>query len=172
MKAKWILLAIVLALPVASFSAYAAGGNQLSRHDKVWMKKAHQVNMAEIKAGQLAEKQGKAAVIKQVGHTLISDHRMLDRQLTQAAHALGVSLPDMPSAKQIATMQMLQTKSGAKFDKTWARAMLHAHMKAINKTEMEISRASSPKVKQLAQKTLPVLQTHLNMLQKAETKLK
>lgn len=169
MKTKWILLALVLTLPAAG--AYAANDN-LSRQDMQWVKNAHQVNMEEIKAGKAAEQKGQASIVQKAGRTLVSDHKMLDSQLTRAAHQLGVSLPDSVSAEQEATLKMVKSKSGDKFDKVWVRTMIMGHQKAINKTQKEIDNASSQKVKSLAKKTLPVLQKHLNLLQHAQSKVK
>jgi putative membrane protein len=90
MTAKWILLALVFALPAASF----AKSNNVSQQDKTWMKKAHQVNLAEFKAGKAARKNAKSAIVRGTGHTLTSDHEMLDASLKRAAEHLGVSLPE------------------------------------------------------------------------------
>lgn len=167
MKAKWILLALTLAIP----AAYAAPST-VSHQDKLWMKNAHQANLTEIKAGKAAEKQGHAAIVRKAGRMLVTDHKMLDSTLKRAAQELGVSLPDSPSDMQQHVLHKVKSKSGDEFDKVWTRSMAMAHLKAINKTEFEINHASSEQVKKLAKKALPVLQTHLNMIQHAQNKVK
>ncbi|HET7369951.1 MAG TPA: DUF4142 domain-containing protein [Gammaproteobacteria bacterium] len=169
MQVKNILLAVALAVPAAT--GFAAS-NTLSHQDKEWLKAAHQANLTEIKAGQAAQQQATTQVVRQAGQMLVSDHKQLDSALTRAAHDLDVSLPNSPSPTQQHLLQKVKSKSGDKFDKLWTRTMASAHLKAINKTQTEISQGSSSKVKKLAKKALPVLQTHLNMVQHAQNRVK
>ncbi|HET7369734.1 MAG TPA: DUF4142 domain-containing protein [Gammaproteobacteria bacterium] len=169
MKAKWILLAMVLTVPAAS--AYAEAG-ALSHQDKAWLKAAHRANLTEIKAGQAAQQQGTIQIVRKAGKMLVSDHKMLDSALTRAAHDLNVSLPDSPTPVQQHLLHKVKTKSGSKFNELWTRIMAMAHLKAIKKTQTEIAQGSSDKVKKLAKKALPVLQTHLNMIQHSQNRVK
>ncbi|HET8551621.1 MAG TPA: DUF4142 domain-containing protein [Gammaproteobacteria bacterium] len=170
MKAKWILLALAFTLPAAAYAA--SSSSKVSHQDKIWMKAAHKANLTEIKAGETAEKKGSHAIVRKTGHMLVSDHKMLDAVLTRAAHELGVPLPKSPSPMQKKVLQKAKSMSGSDFDKYWVRAMEMAHLKAINKTDFEIHHAGSEQVKKLAKKALPVLQTHLNMIQHAQNEVK
>jgi putative membrane protein len=169
MKAQGIVLALVLAVPAAA--GYAAAG-KVSHQDKLWLTGAHQVNLAEIKAGKTASGKGNSAIVRKTGRMLVSDHKMLDSALKRAARELGVSLPHSPSKAQQQLLQKIGSKSGAQFDKMWTKKMVAAHLRAINKTEFEINHSQSEKVKKLAKKALPALQVHLNMLKHAQNKLK
>ncbi|HET7570668.1 MAG TPA: DUF4142 domain-containing protein [Gammaproteobacteria bacterium] len=170
MKAKWILLVAAFALPMAAYAS--SSSPKVSHQDKVWMKAAHQANLAEIKAGKAAQQKGKNAIVRKTGHMLVSDHTMLDAALKRAAHELDVTLPKSPSPMQQKVLHKAKSMSGSDFDKYWVRSMEMAHLKAINKTNFEIHHARSEQVKKLAKKALPVLQTHLNMLQHAQNEVK
>lgn len=168
MNVKWIFTA-ALAGAISLLPAYAASSSQkLSHQDKTWLTKAHQTNLAEVKAGRMAEHKGHDHDVKSAGMTLVSDHSMLDAKLKPLAMSLHVSLPSAPTAQQQATAQQLSSKSGTAFDRAWTQKMIAGHQKAIRMTQQEISQGSSSKVKQLAQTALPVLQKHLRLIRNAK----
>lgn len=141
--------------------------HNLSKQDKKWLSNAHQINVAEVKAGQLALDRAHVNAVLRVAQTLINDHRKLDTKVTKTAKKLGVELPPAPSDKQQATVEFLSTKQGMTFDKEWAKQEIAAHIAAITKTKTEITEGSSKKVKKLAKKTVKVLQKHLSLLRTA-----
>lgn len=162
------LLAAVLATALAIIPAYAAAATQsLSKQDKTWLTKAHQTNLAEIKAGRMAERKAKAKDVRSVGMTLVSDHRLLDKKLKPVAMKLNVKLPSEPTAHQQAVAKQLAGKSGAAFDEAWTKDMIKGHKKAIEMTTKEIRDGHSKEVQTLAKNCLPVLQKHLSMLKNA-----
>lgn len=166
MNAKRIPLAFAFfALALFCLSAYtAADAQQLSKQDKTWISKTHQVNLAEIRMGTIAEKTGHGDDVKMTGHILVADHSMLDGELKNAARDLDVSLPTAPTEKQQAEAKKVSGESGAEFDRTWTKMMIEGHRKAIAKTEKEVREGSSPKVKSLASAAVPVLKKHLLLL--------
>jgi putative membrane protein len=160
---QWMLL--VSALALGAWAAHAgAAVKSVSKQDKTWLVKAHQANLAEINAGMMAKRDGHSKEVRLAGDTLITDHTMLDGSMKPAAYDLGVRLPDAPSARQQAKAKKLEGKKGMAFDNAWTQAMIKAHKKAIALTKNEIGHGSSPRVKQLAKTTLPVLEKHLEML--------
>jgi putative membrane protein len=183
MKAKSIVLASALsALSFGGIGAYAAPAtttttttattsSQVSHQDKMWMKNAHQVNLAEIKEGKMAEQKAKSPKVKKIGRTFVSDHSKLDKKLMSAAKKMKVTLPATPSMKQQSEAQKLQEKSGAQFDRAFIQGNIKGHKQAIQKTKKEMSQGQSKKVKKLAKKTLPVLKKHLHMVEKASKKM-
>lgn len=162
---------LTAALLLFCTGAYAAPSRPLSKQDQTWLKKAHQVNLAEIKAGGLAETKGHANSIQMAGHTLASDHAMLDAKLKPAAQKLRVQLPHVPNAEQKNHMKVFTQSVGLQFDKSWAHIEIGGHILAIEATRKEITDGSSPEVKKLANKALPVLMKHLQLLKRAELEI-
>lgn len=170
MQVKQSLLAI--ALIVVCAGAYAASANQqLSQQDKMWLEKAHQSNLAEIKLGKMAESKGHSSAVREAGKILRSDHEQLDAKLKPVAERLNVSLPESPSQEEQAVAKMLSDKSGMQFDEAWVKNEISDHEKAISKTKNEISQVSSHEVQMLAKNTLPVLEKHLHMLRRTADKI-
>jgi putative membrane protein len=123
------------------------------------------VNLAEIKAGQMAENKAQSQSLKSTARTIASDHRNLDSKVKQKAQKWNISLPNRPNSHQRHTANRLKKKSGMSFDKAYVNDEISGHKKAIKKTKHEANHGSSSKVKHFAQQALPVLQKHLHMLQ-------
>jgi len=166
---KWMVPAVaVFALAwAAPHTAFA----QASPQDRKWLQQTHQSNLAEIAAGKLAEQSGHAESIRMVGHTLATDHAAMDVELQKVAKPLGVKLPDAPDAQQKAVMAALHSRHGMEFDQTWAHDEADGHIQAIELTTFEANNGSSPQVKQLAVKALPVLKEHHQLLTHAQSEI-
>jgi putative membrane protein len=155
------LLSILFVIPAAALAA----SPQTSSQDRSWLIAAHQSNLAEIKAGNLAARKGQTDAVRKAGRMLTRDHAMLDSKLRPVAQQLGVKLPTNPNAEQRQEAKQFKSLSGSRFDQTWTHTEADGHVKAIEMTEREIQAGSLSKVKQLAQSALPVLKKHLNTLQ-------
>jgi predicted outer membrane protein len=166
---RMALLLTGLAMMVVATPAPAVGATaQPSAQDKAWLVAAHQVNLAEIAAGKLAEQKGTSPTVKALGKRFVEDHTKLDRSLRSVAQQANVTLPHAPSAAQLAAVQQLNaTAKGADFDKLWIQQQLAGHASAIQATQQEVEKGSDAQVKQAAVKALPVIKAHHDALAKA-----
>ncbi|KWV29783.1 DUF4142 domain-containing protein [Micromonospora rifamycinica] len=153
-------LAVVGLAPAAAAEAAA----QPSAQDTQYLQAVHQVNLAEIVTGNLAQKKGQNEQVKQLGQQFVTDHTQLDQTVQSTAQQLNVSLPSAPTADQQKVIDKLNGLNGAAFDKAWVTAELAGHVQAIQATQTEISQGSEQSVVQLAQDALPVLQAHYDAL--------
>ena len=62
--------------------------------DNALVMKIHKINQMEIQAGQLAQRNGSSAKVKQYGQQLVRDHQAADKKITTLAQSLGVNLRD------------------------------------------------------------------------------
>lgn len=138
-----------------------------SDQDRIWMKKTHQGNLAEIQAGRLAERKGTARAVKELGKTLVKDHATFDGTLTQVADRLGVELPESVSPEQKRAAVALEGASREDFDRLFLTTMRKAHRAAIGDTLTEVKRGTSPAAKAAAAKALPAFRHHLEMAKAA-----
>jgi putative membrane protein len=106
----------------------------------------------------LGIERGQSQAVKGFAQRLINDHNMANQELATLAKQKGVLLLG-DDAKMIS--MPLATKSGADFDKEFARAMIEDHQKDISAFEKEASSGNDPDVKNWASKTLPTLRAHL-----------
>ncbi|WP_432899216.1 DUF4142 domain-containing protein [Micromonospora matsumotoense] len=153
-------LAVVGLAPAAAAQAAA----QPSAQDTQYLQAVHQVNLAEIVTGNLAQKKGQNEQVKQLGQQFVTDHTQLDQTVQSTAQQLNVTLPNAPTADQQKVIDKLNGLNGAAFDKAWVTAELAGHVQAIQATQTEISQGSEQSVVQLAQDALPVLQAHYDAL--------
>lgn len=65
----------------------------------------------------------------------------------------------------------LESLSGTEFDRAYAAKMVKAHEMAIHKFEMASAQLQDPELKKYADKTLPVLRSHLRMAEDLVTKV-
>jgi putative membrane protein len=165
---KWIF---PVAAALAFFAIPRLAFAQASLQDRTWLQQAHQTNLAEIAAGNLAAESGHAESVRMAGHTLATDHAELDARLQKVAGQLHVKLPDAPNAQQKAIAQKLKDQHGMRFDQMWAHDESDGHIQAIELTTFEVGHGSAPQVKQLAVKALPVLKKHYQLLTHAASEL-
>ncbi|RFU40337.1 DUF4142 domain-containing protein [Actinomadura logoneensis] len=142
--------------------------DRLSAQDRAWLAQAHQGNVAEIEAGQLAQDKSGSAQVQNEGATLLKDHTQLDQQVVTTAERLGVSLPTTPTADQAAQQQQLGALTGSEFDNQFVSSMITAHEQAIAATQNEAAHGSDPAVVALAKQSAPVMQQHLTMLKQQQ----
>jgi putative membrane protein len=145
-------------------AARAAG---VSRADRAWIDKAHQANMAETQAGELAQSNGSNPTIRQMGAVMARDHQRLDSKLISVAERLKLKLPTSLTLQQTEIGDRLSGEQGPPFDHDFIASMMTAHDAMIAATRQEIAHGSSPKVVALATQALPVLLKHLRMLRSA-----
>lgn len=154
--------------PASMAPSASAPARHLSAQDRTWLTFIHQVNLAEVTAGELAQKKGGTAAVRSAGKMLTTDHEALDAKVTKVAGGLGVSLPGSAPPDQEALAKKLENESGKRFDQDFLSNMITGHQQAIAKTQAEVGQGSAPEVKNLAQMALPDLKKHLSTLQKAQ----
>lgn len=159
-------------LPIAAITAglLALAANQASaaqpsQPDKTFAAKAAQGGLAEVEVGQMAQQKAALPEVKQFGETLVTDHTQANQELQQIAQSEGIALPTQPSSNQQAESRKLQKLSGKKFDRTFVKDEIKDHRKDIAEFQNEAQSGTDPALKAFAQKTLPVLQKHLQMAQ-------
>ncbi|MFC0003368.1 DUF4142 domain-containing protein [Micromonospora siamensis] len=157
------LLAALVVVGLAPAAAAQAAA-QPSTQDTQYLQAVHQVNLAEIASGNLAQQKAQNQQVKDLAAQFVTDHTQLDQTVQSTAQQLNVKLPDSPTADQQKVLNKLKNLSGAEFDKAWVTAELAGHVQAIQATQTEISQGSEQSVVQLAQDALPVLQAHYDAL--------
>ncbi|WP_067178622.1 DUF4142 domain-containing protein [Microtetraspora niveoalba] len=138
-----------------------------SEQDRKFLIKAHQGNLAEIRAGRLAQEKAHSSQVRELGARLIKDHTKLDTKVRQVAKEVGVQLPREPSKHQQSQLKEVSKLSGPNFDHAWVQTQLAAHRQTLTLINKELSSSKSEPVKKVAQEAKPVIQEHLTLLRKA-----
>jgi putative membrane protein len=138
-------------------------GPVLTPGDRAFADDLASTNIAEISLGKLAQQKGTIAAVKDFGARMVRDHTELNNELTTWAKDNHVVLPTTMSAADMAEQHKLASLSGKAFDDAYMETMLSDHQHDIVKVQREAESVTNPQVKQLASRTLPVLEDHVRL---------
>lgn len=119
--------------------------------------------MLEVKLGQLAQSNGTAAKVKEMGKMMETDHSKANDELIVWAMKNSVSLPSELSAEKKQKYDEFAAKKGADFDKAYAAFMVEDHEKDIAAFKKQADEGSNSELKSWAAGKLPILEHHLEM---------
>jgi len=133
--------------------------------DEVFVRDAAEGSMAEVKLGQLAEEKAQAPEVKNFAKRMVEDHSKALEEIKQLGSKDGINMPTDISHKDAETYNRLSKMSGPDFDRAYSQEMVKDHQKDIAEFRKGETSAQKPEVKAFAQKTLPTLQSHLELAQ-------
>jgi len=133
--------------------------------DEVFVRDAAEGSMAEVKLGQLAEEKAQAPEVKNFAKRMVEDHSKALEEIKQLGSKEGINMPTDISHKDAETYNRLSKLSGPEFDRAYAQDMVKDHQKDISEFKRAETSVQKPEVKEFAQKTLPTLQSHLELAQ-------
>ena len=132
---------------------------------------AGQSDQFEIKEGQLAETMGTSTKVKAFGKKMVHDHTKSTKMVTMAAGESG--LPPMPppplSPDQQQMMASLKATSGPDFDKLYVQQQMQSHQQALQLQQAYAQTGGDSNLKMTATKIVPVVQEHIDMLQRMQS---
>jgi putative membrane protein len=141
-------------------------GSPQSYADQSFLRKTMEDDMAQEQMGQLAAQKSQSDDVKQFGQKMAQIHEQLTDQLKPVAKKLGVDEPKQPSKKDRQEIEKMQSLSGPDFDAAFIKAMMKDQQDDLKGFQNEAQGAQDPSVQQLAKMDAPVLNQHLEILQK------
>ncbi len=112
----------------------------------------------------MAEKQARAAEIRRLGAKIAEDHARVSRELAALASEKGIELalgrPRLPKLSE------------SDFDREYLDLVQEDHRQDIAEFEKAVRELQDADLKRFAEKTLPVLRRHLELVKKARNKIK
>ena len=143
-------------------------GDKASKTDRQFLEKSIQGDLAEVQVGKLAEQKSDNADVKKFGQMLEQDHGQHLQKVQALAGQVGVTAPTQPSPQQKRTYDRLSRLSGARFDKSFATAMVDDHKRDIREYQKEAKTKSA--VGDMAGQTVPTLEKHLQTAESLTSK--
>lgn len=140
--------------------------------DTEFMTEAAQGGMAEVELGRLAASKAQSPEVKNFGQKMVNDHSKANEELKALAARKNMSLPTALDEKHQALLDKLKGLSGAEFDKAYVEAMVDDHEEDVEAFKDEAENGEDADVKAWAAKTLPTLQSHLEMIKGIQAKMK
>ncbi len=156
---------IIIFSALAMFSAFGLiGCNSEATNSSSFTTKAAQGGMSEVQLGNLALAKAQSADVKQFAQQMVTDHTKANNDLKEVAAKKSVALPTDINNEQKELMEKLSKLSGAEFDKEYVKAMVEDHEKDVKEFKAQSESGTDSDVKAFAAKTLPTLQSHLDMI--------
>ena len=136
---------------------------QISDDDRDFMMKAGHAGHAEISAAKMALEKTDNADVRRFAQRMIDDHSQANEKLKEIAEEKNVTLPGEPNEEQKEKADELSELSGDEFDEEYMNAQVKDHKKVIGFFEDEDENGADSDVVGFAKKTLPTLESHLEM---------
>jgi putative membrane protein len=176
MKATGIRIAVLCgAAALASGTMYGqtgangqsgtSGSGSFSAHDKVFLKKSAEGNMAEIQTAQLALQKASSSDVKDFAQKMIDDHTKLADTMKPIMEQAGVAAPAKLNAEDAMMDKRLSGLSGDAFDKHYIMAMVKDHHKDLKEFKMEVASTKNDEMKTTVSQGEQVIQEHVNMIE-------
>lgn len=143
----------------------------LTSQDQEFLKQAAQANLSEILTGKLALKKTISTETSELSQTVIDDHTKANADLEAIAKKSGIILPKTPDMKQIGVSAELTVLTAETFERQYLKRMVEAHQAAISLFETQITKGTSPELKNYASFYLPQLKMHYQAFEKQANRL-
>ena len=130
--------------------------------DADFLVSAAEINLEEIKLGELAQINGMNADVKELGKMMQTEHNNALKDLEALAAKKNIIIPTMLTEDGQKAYKKLIDKTGLDFDKDYCDMMVKGHEKAIHKFEKASTEASDPDIQMWASSMLPALRMHLD----------
>lgn len=155
----------------ASTTAMQDSGNNAGEisqimRDKMFLRKAAEGGMAEVKFGELAAQKGGSEGVKSFGQKMVDDHTALNTEMAPIADSIGVRVPKRINKEDQAEFDKLSGLSGNDFDIEYLTLMVKAHRKDLREFRMEATGAQDPTLRAAVEKGEKVIHEHLEMVDK------
>jgi putative membrane protein len=183
MRKSWLSLVAVIALLAFGFVNVARAGEPPAPPkegaapgggDVKFANNAARDGEAEVILGKLAAEKGAAEEVKKFGQQMVDDHSKASEELKSLAQSKKLDLEKSIAAgtkKGERISQKLSKLEGAEFDKGYVGVMLKEHEAAVKLFQMESEKGQDAEIKAFAEKTLPTLQHHLEMVKELQSKV-
>ena len=119
--------------------------------------------MMEVELGKHAATHAASDRVKDFGRRMVEDHGKANDELKQVSQRESITLPATMSKRDRQEVDRLTKLRGAAFDRAYMEAMVADHEKDVAKFREQSRAAEDPDVKDFATRTLPTLESHLEM---------
>jgi putative membrane protein len=147
-------------------SAPNAGDVGQVMEDKIFLRKAAEGGIAEVKLGQLAAQKGSSDEVKAFGQKMVDDHTRMNNEMAQVADTMGVMLPKSMNKDDQAEYDKLNGLSGNDFDMEYLSFMVKDHHKDLHEFRMEAAGHADPALRDQVVKAEGVIHDHTVMVDK------
>jgi putative membrane protein len=148
-------------------SAHNAKTNSSLAFDENYLSTSIQGDRFEIEGGKLALMQSTTTAVVKLANTLVKDHTKSLKDSEALANTLHTQIPSTPSFSQVWELKVVNSFSGADFDRWYSDLEVQDHKQDISEASDEVHNGKEAHVRLSARKELPVLKQHLRLAKAA-----
>ncbi|HXC96408.1 MAG TPA: DUF4142 domain-containing protein [Edaphobacter sp.] len=152
--------------PATQDSAPNAGDVGQLMQDKMFLRKAAEGGIAEVKLGQLAAQKANSDEVKTFAQKMVDDHTKMNNEIAQVADAMGVMLPKSMNKDDQAEYDKLNALSGDAFDTEYLTFMVKDHHKDLHEFRIEAASRTDPTLHDEVVRAASVIHEHTVMVDK------
>ena len=134
--------------------------------DKMFLRKAAEGGIAEVKLGQLAAQKGSSDEVKAFGQKMVEDHTKMNSDMAEVADSLGVMLPKSMNKEDQAEYDKLNALTGNDFDMEYLSFMVKDHHNDLHEFRMEAASRADPTLRDEVVKAEGVIHDHTVVVDK------
>ncbi len=153
-------------------NAAATGGIAVTNDDSKFATAAANAGMAEVALGKLASEKAVSPQVRDYAKMMIADHGKANTELMAIAKTKNITLPTTVDEEHQKKMNDLGKMTGKDFDKAYVDAMIDGHKNTLTLMQDETKDGKDADLKAFAAKTVPVVQTHLDAVNKIHDSMK
>jgi putative membrane protein len=153
-------------------NAAATGGIAVTGDDAKFATAAANSGLAEVALGKLALTKTTNAAIKDFASMMVMDHGAANAELMAIAKAKNITLPSEPDSAHLKKADELSKLKEPDFNKQYVSAMIDGHKKTLDLMNDEAKSGKDSTLKAFAAKTAPVVQKHLDAINKIKDGMK
>jgi putative membrane protein len=154
-------------------TAKKADSSAIAAHvDTIFADKAAIGGLAEVDLGKLALTKTDNARIKRFANMMITDHGKANTELARIANEKHITLPTSLDKEHQAKMDSLGQLSGRDFNRAYVNAMIAGHQKTLALMQDEAKNGKEADLRGFAAQTAPIVQMHLDSINKINAVLK
>ena len=151
-------------IALASAAALAGAAHAVPTPD--YLKAAGAGDMYEKQSSQIVLQSTKNAKLRTFANHMIKDHTTSTAEVKAAAMKSGITpKPPMLMPKQATMISQLKAAKGTARDTLYVEQQKQAHQEALATHQDYASTGDKPALKATAAKIVPVVQSHIDMLQ-------
>ncbi|MFD0353383.1 DUF4142 domain-containing protein [Streptomyces sp. NPDC127110] len=139
----------------------------LSAADRDFVRKVRLAGLWELPAGRQAQQRGTRPSVRTAGMHLVEGHTELDRQVLQVGQALGMDLPDKPSAQQQEWLNQLTNAPNAEYERLFIQLLRRAHGKVFALLAQIRAQTRNSMVRSLATSANATVLDHITVLEES-----
>ncbi|MGO4459607.1 DUF4142 domain-containing protein [Streptomyces sp. M-16] len=139
----------------------------LTPTDRDFVRKVRLAGLWELPAGRQAQQRGTRPSVRTAGEHLVMGHTDLDRQVLQVGQALGIDLPDRPSAQQQGWLDQMTAAQGNEYERLFVQLLRRAHGKVFQLVAQVRAQTRNSMVRALATSANTTVLDHISVLEES-----